>query len=296
VALAKGITSQASIKDLFETLNTAELIVGLISSKREDRRTSMKYRTLLLTCGWLSLCPAWAINVSPITAELDFARQRTGVITVINPGAARPLPIKVSVKTWSMDSAGTDRRGATDDILVFPGQFVLAPTERRSVRLAARYKDKPDVERTYRVIVQELPIDLEGQTKQKTGVKLVTSYAIALYVRPNNPESRLLLTGVERRPDGLLFTIRNEGNAHSHLRKLTLRFTQGAKMARVDDPKQLPRFLSENLLAGSERHFTWRWPADIKSVIDSRQPFNVEVEVACESCDGGQTVLQFSMP
>ena len=67
-------------------------------------------------------------------------------------------------------------------------------------------------------------------------------------------------------------------------------------MASVDDPIKLPRFLSENLLSGSERHFTWRWLADIKSVIDSRQPFNVQIEVACESCDGGQTVLQFSMP
>jgi fimbrial chaperone protein len=256
----------------------------------------MRYSTLLLTCAWVYLSPAWGISVSPITAELDLAMQRTHVIIVTNPDAERPLPVKVSVKSWRMDTAGVDQRGATDDIVVFPGQFVLAPAQRRSVRVAARYTEKPVVEQTYRVIVRELPIDLDGQSVQSSGVKVLTSYATAFYVRPHNPQSRLRLTSVERQPDGFLFKIRNEGNAHSHLRKLALIFTQGTKTARIDDPKQLPRFLSENILAKSERYFPWHWPADTASVIDLRKPFDVQIEVACESCEGGQTVLQFSVP
>jgi P pilus assembly chaperone PapD len=206
------------------------------------------------------------------------------------------LPVKVSVKSWQMDTAGVDHRGATHDIVVFPGQFVLAPSQRRSVRVAARYKEKPEVEQTYRVIVRELPIDLGGKSALKSGVKVVTSYATAFYVRPHNPQSRLRLTSVERQPDALLFKILNEGNAHSHLRKLVLTFTQGTKMARIDDPKQLPHFLNENLLARSERHFLWRWPLNTLSVIDSHQAFDIQIEVACESCDEGRTVLQFSVP
>jgi fimbrial chaperone protein len=256
----------------------------------------MKYHTLLLICGLVYFCPAWSISVSPITAELDLATQRTHVITVTNPDTHHTLPVKVSVKSWHLNTAGADQRGTTNDIVVFPSQFVLPPTQRRSVRVAARYKEKPEIERTYRIIVRELPIDLDGQTTQKSGVKVLTSYATAFYVRPHNPQAQLHLTGVEHRPDGLLFKIRNEGNAHSHLRKLALIFTQGTKTVRVDDPEQLPRFLNENLLARGERHFPWRWPADMAAVIDPRQPFDVQIEVACESCDSGQTVLRFSVP
>lgn len=256
----------------------------------------MKYRSLLLVAGCLWLSTVWAISVSPITAELDLATQRTHVLTVANLGADRPLPIKVSAKSWRMDVSGVDQRSTTDDILVFPGQFVLAPQQRRSVRVAVRYKEKPKIEKTYRVIVQELPINLEGQTLDKTNVKLVTSYATAFYVCPDNPESRLNLTGVERRLDGLLFKIRNDGNVHSHLRELALVFTQGDRVVRVDDPKLLPRFLSENLLAGSERYFSWNWPADTLSVIDTQRPFDVRIEVACEYCEGARAVLQFRVP
>lgn len=256
----------------------------------------MRYSTLLLTCAWVYLSPALAISVSPITAELDLASQRTHVITVTNSDADRPLPVKVSVMSWRMDTNGVDQRGATDDIVVFPGQFVLPPAQNRSVRVAARYTEKPAVERAYRVIVSELPIDLDGQSTQKSGVKVLTSYATAFYVRPHNPQSLLRLTGVERQPDGFLFKIHNEGNAHTHLRKLALIFTQGTETARFDDPKQLPRFLNENLLAKSERHFPWRWPADKAFVIDPHRPFDVQIEVACESCEGGRTVLQFRLP
>jgi fimbrial chaperone protein len=256
----------------------------------------MRYLTLLVSCAWLYLCPAWAISVSPITAELDLAKQRTHVITVTNYNADHALPVKVSVKSWRLDSAGVDQRGTTNDIVVFPGQFVLEPAQRRLVRVAARYKEKPEVERTYRVIVRELPIDLVEQNIQKSGVKVVTSYATAFYVRPHNPQSRLRLNSVERRPDGLLFKILNEGNAHSHLRKLVLIFTQGTKTARVNDPKQLPHFLNENLLARSERHFLWRWPADTLSIIDPTRAFDIQIEVTCESCDKGRALLRFRVP
>jgi P pilus assembly chaperone PapD len=215
---------------------------------------------------------------------------------VANANANRPIPIKVSAKSWRLDIDGQDQRGATEDILVFPGQFVLGPSARRSVRVAVRYKDKPEVERSFRIIVQELPIDLEGRTTQNSGVKIVTSYATAFYVRPVNPQSRLRLSGVERQSDGLLFKITNEGNAHSHLRELALIFSQGAKTLRVDDPKHLPRFYNANLLAQSERHFPWRWPEDSASIIDHRLPFDVRLELECESCDGGRTVLRISVP
>jgi fimbrial chaperone protein len=256
----------------------------------------MSYRTLLLICVWVWFCPAWAISVSPITAALDLATQRTHILTVTNPDAMRALPVKVSVKTWRMDTAGVDHRSATDDIVVFPGQFVLAPMQRRSVRVATRYTEKPAVERTYRVIVRELPVNLDGRSEQKSGVRLVTSYATAFYVRPLNPQSRLRLSAVVRQSDGLLFNIRNEGNAHSHLRKLTLIFSQGAKTLRIDEPEQLPRFFNENLLARGERHIRWRWPEDASSTINPDRAFDVQLEVACESCDGGYTVLQFSLP
>jgi P pilus assembly chaperone PapD len=256
----------------------------------------MVYRLLVLSCACVWSTQAWAISVSPITAALDLATQRTHVLTVTNPDTKRSLPVKVSAKTWRLDSSGVDHRNATDDIVVFPGQFVLAPMQRRSVRVATRYKEKPEVERTYRIIVRELPIGLDGQSEQKIGVRLVTSYATAFYVRPLNPQSRLLLSSVVRSSDGLVFKIRNEGNAHSHLRKLTLIFSQKTKTLRIDDPQQLPHFINENLLAEGERHFHWRWPEDASSFIDPRRAFDVQLEVACESCEGGHTVLQFSLP
>ena len=244
----------------------------------------------------LSIYPcAWGFSVSPISAEIDLAKQRSHLVTVTSQDK-EVIPIKVKATSWSLTNEGKDIREDTTDIILFPGQFLLRPDEKRVIRAAPRTKAKPDIEQSYRILIQQVPVELKERQGTESGVKLLTSYATALYVAPKNPHSDTKIKSVERISNGLLFKLSNNGNAHTHLYRLTLTFTQDGKSASFDDEKYMPQFYNENLLAKSERDFLWMWPDDVANSLDLKRPFNIKVKFNCESCNGASTALTYSVP
>jgi fimbrial chaperone protein len=253
---------------------------------------------LALTClCLLALPPAIAgISVSPISGELDLSRARTFLINVANTDDRAQVPVKVSVAKWGLDEHGRDLREPSDDLVVFPGQFILQPGEQRSVRVGARIKQPPEIEATYRVIISEVPVDLERERDRETGVRVVSAYATAFYIRPAKPVSATQLTGVARDGEALLFNFMNHGNAHTHLRGLSLTFRQNGRETRIAEAAHLPRFYNENLLAGAGRQFRWRIPDTLRDGFDPQRPFEVTIEFECEYCGGSNAVLTLSVP
>lgn len=258
----------------------------------------IKYRHLFLLLLLGFAVPAAAITVSPISAELDLSGRRSHLITVINTDEHRSVPVKVDVFTWMLTPQGADKRGPADDVIAFPGQFILKPGEQRSVRVAPRYTQAPDIEKTYRVLIYEVPVDLQGDAsaEPRTGIRLLTAYATAFYVRPAKPRSELRLDAVQRRAGGLLFKLSNHGNAHTHLRHLRLLVTQDGTTARIEDPQAMQRFYNENVMAGSAREFAWQWPARGLDRIDTQRPLSVRMELECEACAAAHAVLETSVP
>lgn len=235
------------------------------------------------------------ISVSPISNSLDMTKQQSRLITVRNLSKERSVPVKLSVWKWALTNEGQDIREPSSDILVFPGQFLLEPDGLRAVRAAPRYREIPTIEHSYRILIRQLPVDLEGSSAT-TGVKFLTSFATAFYVQPTNPRSDVQFVNVTRNGDGLVFKLINNGNTHTHLRELVLLLSQGERIARFDDPEQLRRFYGENILAKSERHFTWHWPKVVSQNIDLRKPFSVRLKLKCEFCGRVQNDLTYSVP
>ena len=258
------------------------------------RHTHLPFFLLLLALAQ----SAAAISVSPISAELDLSGKRSHLVTVINTDEHRSAPIKVEALTWVLTPEGTDKRTPAEDIIVFPGQFILRPGEQRSVRVAPRYTKAPNVEKSYRILIYEVPVDLASgaDTDKQSGIRLLTAYATAFYVRPAKPHAELHLDAVQRRDDGLLFSLSNHGNAHSHLLHLRLLITQNGKTVRIENPDELKNFSGENVLAGSVRNFIWKWPTRHLDNIDKNHPVTVRVEMQCESCDGSQAAFESSVP
>lgn len=253
-------------------------------------------RYLFFTILALSLSPhAWGFDVSPISAELDISKQRSHLLTITSQDKEQ-IPIRVKAVTWALTKEGKDIRGATSDIILFPGQFVLNPSEKRVIRVGVRAKTKPAVEKSYRILVQEVPVSLQQRHGTESGVRFLTSYATAFYITPQNPHSDVQLKTVLTTADGLVFKLVNNGNAHTHLYQLSLTLSQDGKTTAFDEDKHLPHFINENLLAKSERDFLWKWPNAVPNSIDLKRPFGIELTFQCESCDKSVTALTYSVP
>jgi fimbrial chaperone protein len=232
------------------------------------------------------------ITVSPLSSILDLNKTKSKMLTVFNSESNKSVAIKVSMLSWQLDENGQDIRKPTRDLLIFPEQFVLAASSRRSIRIAYSEPQAPGIEQSYRVIVQELPVDLAGNNQVQTGVTLVTSYATAFYVEPSLALSELALEEASVDIKKLYFTLNNMGNAHTHLRQAQIVIIQDEQRFIIDQSNDLKGIINENMLAGSKRHFSLIWPESISLAVDFTAPMVLELSLSCESCDTNSAVLR----
>jgi fimbrial chaperone protein len=170
------------------------------------------------TFGWglplgllLAASPAGAsqFTVNPTRVELS-ARVPSAVVSLRNDGQ---LPIRIQVKThaWTQTLDGQMKLDATDDVVVFPALVTIAPGEVRRLRIAVT-SAPAQVERTYRVFMEELP-PVAGAAGE-TGVQVLTRVGIPVFLRALAPSARAGLSDVGLSQATLHFQIDNIGNTH----------------------------------------------------------------------------------
>lgn len=217
--------------------------------------------------------PAQAFKLTPI--EMEFApsgRGATQTFMLENPNAA---PEAIEIRMWQrdMDAMGEDILVEDiDNFVVFPAQIILQPGQEQAVRVQWIGDPAPAGELPYRLIAEQLPIDL-GEVQAEGGqMKLLVRYIASLYVVPDGakPDVALQSAGPAADGSGLELVFTNTGNAHALLTDLTLTISGGGAQA-VLTRDDLETVAGQNLLAGHSRSFVIPWPPGIA-------PGPVEVE------------------
>lgn len=128
-------------------------------------------------------------------------------IEVWNSGGDR---MYVQAEPFEIVSPGTDREArvaATDPeasgILISPQRLVLAPGERRIIRIAL-LGDRPSSDRVYRVAIRPV---VGAVSAQGNAVKVLVGYDALVIVRPEQRSGDIV-----GQRDGNTLVIRNEGN------------------------------------------------------------------------------------
>jgi fimbrial chaperone protein len=261
-------------------------------------KTFTKFFLLKVVLTSLLLSPSVyaGISVSPLSATLTLEDRRSHLLTVINTDQNRPKAIRVKALKWQLDQQGNDIRSPTDDLIFFPIQFVLPAGGRRSIRVAPRIHVAPTLEGSYRVMVQEVPVDLEGENEIRTGVRLITSYATAFYIAPLRPLSKLIIKDLTITQHQLNFTLLNNGNAHTHLHELSILILQDNKEYLIDKPESLKHIYNENMLANGQRNFIYTWSESLQKSLNMQAPMKVRIKINCESCGGVPAMLNVQTP
>lgn len=209
--------------------------------------------------------PAAAFKLTPI--EMEFApsgRGATQTFVIENSGSA-PEAIELRTYTRDMDAMGEDILVEDiDNFVVFPAQVILQPGQEQAVRVQWIGDPAPSQELAYRLIAEQLPIDL-GEAQEEGGqMKLLVRYIASLYVVPDGakPEVSLVSAGPAADGSGLELVFENSGSAHALLSDLELTINGGGNEV-VLSKDQLETVAGQNVLAGRTRHFIMPWPAGI---------------------------------
>ncbi len=221
-------------------------------------------RAAALTLASLA-CAAHAISFTPI--EVDFSpsgRAATQVFRLENT-TAEATAVEVSVKSRKMERNGEDALGDADDqFSIFPAQVVLQPGQVQTIRVQYTGPANIDSERAFRLIAEQLPIDV-GQAPQNGGrMRLLVKYVASAYVVPANVKAILSVQDVKLISDSqgkwLDVTVLNEGSTRKVMREAKL--VIGSATLEGAAVKGLA---GENILAKTTRTFRIPAPADLKS-------------------------------
>ncbi len=226
-----------------------------------------RYSQMLLTTLALMLttAPAMAFKLTPIEAEFGPGRLAVQTFKVENADA-QPVAVELSVQSRGMAPNGDDILAPTPEaFVVFPEQIVLQPGESQSVRVQWSGDSVPATEVAYRLMAEQLPIDLGTEGANRSGLKLMVKYLAALYVRPAEPAAVLSATISGETRDGnkvAVIKVHNEGNAHALLRAPMIEVSAGGNKV-VFSAQQREAVHGKNVLAGVQRELLLPWSDEL---------------------------------
>ena len=209
---------------------------------------------LALAAGTATLANAAGISISPVVVEMDSPRRAVAVS--VNNSGDRPITLQSDVLLWQQID-GTDRYEPTDALLVVPPIVEIQPGSSQVFRLILRTPVPSPVERTYRLVLEDIS---ENQVKDgQTAISFKLTHNLPIMIAPAGkvrntirwkPCTATVAPAPAAKPSTAEACLRllNAGNRRVKVQTLTL--------AGTGWQQDLPLKDSINVLAGAERE--WR--------------------------------------
>lgn len=217
---------------------------------------------VMLFAAALGTSGARAAGTSVSPTRLTFAASQVSSYLLITNTDATPQRYSVAAYEW--DQADTNPIALTDtsDVVFFPGSFTIDGFQSQRIRVGT-VNAPSSVEKTYRIVVSELPPLKSVLGSQTTGLAFTTSFSVPIYVVPLVPVSAAGIDSVSVDRSNLRFVVHNTGNVHfvATSMKVLARGDAGTVMSDQSS--------SWFVLAQKQRTFTLRIPRGTCSAIDS---------------------------
>lgn len=187
---------------------------------------------------------AGQLSVNPVTIHLD-SSIASEMLVLRNTGTIEAR-YQISAFSWSEPPRGEPLLKPTTDVAVFPPVLSIAPGESRNVRVGALVAAAGPLERTYRLILEELPPAVKGN-----GVTFLNKISIPIFFAPQAARQATSVAFAGKSS----FTLRNDGTVHLKAREVRAKALDagGSVLAQ----KSWPGWY---VLAGGERIYTMPVP------------------------------------
>lgn len=222
---------------------------------------------------------ASAFKFSPMSLTITPANNERSAMVYLENDSNAPIAIQMSVAKRLMDKSGKEENPEeTDDVDLYPSQLIIPAFEKKSVKVSWIGKELGLSEKAFRIIAEQLPIELDSKINKKKGnVKILLRYVGALYISPIKTQSSVNLLKFSLKENKLNFVFENKGTKHQVLGNLKLTFSKEKQKTIEMKSIELKNFSGENILANSEREFILARDGKLQKVDDTFQvKFNFE--------------------
>lgn len=216
----------------------------------------------ILTFSVAAVHEASAFRFSPFRAKFEPSGVGANQLFTVENNTGEPTSVQIRIMTRDVDVDGGEKNAdAEKDFMIYPAQLVLKPHASRSVRV--QWVGDPNLkeEKAYRIIAEQLPVNLDKKKPKTSTVKFLVSYRGALFVTPPGLAHNVTLdfSGTTQDATGrkiLEIVLHNRGTQHAMLRdlKLDIRDDKGNTVSLAGE-SQLKGITGEGILAKHRRRF-----------------------------------------
>src|SRR6266481_3531785 len=133
----------------------------------------------------MAITDADAFRFSPFRATFDPSGDGANQLFTVENNTDVPASGQIRVTTRDVDVDGGEKNAEDEkDFAIYPAQMVLEPHASRSVRVQWIGDPNLKEEKSYRIIAEQLPVNLDKEKPKTSTVKFLVSYRGALFVTP----------------------------------------------------------------------------------------------------------------
>jgi fimbrial chaperone protein len=173
--------------------------------------------------GWAVPACAADLALMPVAVLLDSQHQRASV-QVVNNGN-EPVVLQADAIRWTRQ-AGIDVDGGTEDLIVNPPLFTVAPGQTQVVRVGLRHAAGSASEGTYRMVLREVPTPTTSGLVSGS-VRVLVALRVPVYVAPSQTRRDVRWEAHRDSQGDLIAEVSNHGNVHLKIGALRLREDSG---------------------------------------------------------------------
>ncbi|HBU88713.1 MAG TPA: pilus assembly protein [Acinetobacter sp.] len=208
----------------------------------------MKKNIFIITGLFLSLSSsinAATIRLSPVNVEI-LSNQNASSISLYNQ-SNESTDLQIRVFEWTQKN-GQDQLTPTDEIAISPPFLKLQPNDSYNLRVVRINPAPVSGEKTYRIIIDELPKPIDSR-KAAQGVNVLLRSSLPVFV-VNKDAITKLTWSIQQEQNNSSLIINNVGNRHALLSNLTLVDTTANKSYAIK-----VNTVNGYILAGKARNF-----------------------------------------
>lgn len=228
------------------------------------------FLVFVLTLSAVVMQEAHAFRFSPFRAKFEPSGAGTNQLFTVENNTNERASVQIRIMTREVDVDGGEKNTDVEkDFSIYPAQMVLEPHAKRSVRVQWVGDTRLKEEKAYRIIAEQLPVNLDKEKPKNSAVKFLVSYRGALFVTPPGLAQNVTLdfSGTTQDVAGkktLEIVLHNRGTQHALLRNLKLDIKDDKNnTVRLAGENQLKGITGESILAKHRRQFVIPWPQEL---------------------------------
>ena len=217
-----------------------------------------------------------AYTLEPISRVFAPAGSGSTQSFQLTNNSAERVAVTVSFATLDLDVDHKEtNRAADDDFLVYPPQILLTPNAKQTIRVTWLGTPTPASELVYRMIVQQVPIELLDKSAPATPngrLNVLVTYRGSIYIRPGTAAPNIVLQSArlakENERTNLVVTLRNAGTSIGLVKNCTLVVKTPTRV--IDIPAAAMTGINDTrVLARQTRRYTLPWSTTLDPDVQS---------------------------